>query len=205
MIISGSYFKSIIDVPNAENIHPNSELLGQKAELDNLIMQYEPDILIKTLGYHLYREFQSNLEVVQGATIQTVKPSADQKWKDLMSGKEYQIDGVWVKWPGIVHMEGTLKISFIANWVYLKLLENESSGKLTDVGLVSLEAKGGTKLSVRGKQILCYRIFYELVVCGNNGVRSLYQFIEDMNDLVPDTYPHWQKTEFNASKYATIW
>ncbi len=198
MIISGSYFKSIIDVPNADNIHPNSNLLGNKSLLDNLIEQYERDILIKTLTYHNYKEFQSNLEVVENATVQTVKSGADQKWKDLFSGKEYQIDGVNVLWPGIVFKEVDLEISFIAYWVYCKLLKEERS-RLTGIGMVSIEAKGAKKVSSQGKYLESDAAFYELVVCGNNGVRSLYQFIEDMNNVTPDTYPHWQKTEFKRA------
>lgn len=197
MIISGSYFKSIIDVPNAEAIHPNSNLLGNKAELDHLIEECEPDILIRTLGYSLYKEFQSNLEVVDPATVQTVKDDADQKWKDLMNGKEYQIDDVYVKWPGIIFKQGALDRSFIAYHTYNTFLRKDRS-QLTGAGVVSIKAKNAKIVSSLDLYLMSDKRFYELVVCGVNGLRSLYQFIEDMNDVTVDTYANWSGESFRS-------
>lgn len=63
MLISRSIFQNGLLIANSQDTTPNSNLLGNKVKLDSFIEQYERDILITTLGYDLYKELQSNLEV----------------------------------------------------------------------------------------------------------------------------------------------
>lgn len=211
MIAPRSCYKSPIDIPNSDASEPNGNLSGNTTKLDNFREGYERDVLIKCLGYPLYKELQSNLEVLETATEQTVKSTADQKWKDLVDGKEYQLDGKTVIWDGLVFKEGIYYRSLIAQYVYFHFVMDDVS-QYTTTGRQSEKTKNSVKVSMAPSAIKAWRKFYEMTVGsydtpiglyegsvlvgvdyygGDNGQRSLYQFINDMNHLSPNTYANW--------------
>ena len=63
-----------------------------------------------------------------------------QKWIDLVNGKSYTINGVDLKWNGLIYTKGTYKGSLLADYVYHSWLETQVS-YMTGVG----DAKGQPK------------------------------------------------------------
>ncbi|BFP39498.1 hypothetical protein FGF1_03430 [Flavobacteriaceae bacterium GF1] len=190
MIISRSYFKGLLDIPNIEDTAPNSSLLGNVSELDLFIREYERDYLIKALGYSLNKEFQSHLEVVDGQTEQTVRPDAPQKWKDLMDGKEYSKDGKLVNWRGLVFDDNGDQKSPIAPYVCYHFLKNDLS-RWMGTGIQTEKAKNSVKADPAPKAVAIWQLFYRMTVENVTDEVALFEFIEDMNDLDETTYPHW--------------
>lgn len=80
--------------------------------LNTFIATYEPEILRKSLGIGLYKDYLLG--------IAEVTPLA--KWTDLRDGKEYVVNGVDYKWRGLVN---ATKESFIANYVWYKFVTSD--------------------------------------------------------------------------------
>ncbi|QQV90638.1 structural protein [Polaribacter phage Freya_1] len=186
MITSSSYFNGSILIENIESIHPNSEELGLESKLDAFIQEYEPDVLIKCFGYSLYKEFMD-----QFSGDYTLKGSADQKWDDLLNGKEYQVNGINYYWRGLIYVEGGLKRSLISFYIFSKYIKRDFLG----VGIQSQK----TKETIPNPSLIyveAYNDFVNLTVKGKNGLVSLYQFLTDMNTISSDTYANWSPTNF---------
>lgn len=197
MITSSSYFTGIIEIPNISTANtPNASRVGKQTKIARFIEEYELDVLSKCLGFSLHKDFQLQLEVVPPATVQTVKDSADQKWKDLYSGKEYELNGKPVKWQGLVFKQGTIDISLISYYVFTQFFKHDMT-HYGDIGLQIEKAKNAKRAYYGPKYVLSSQKFYELTVGNSNdiyktsGYRSLYQFMQDMNDIDPTTYPNW--------------
>ena len=203
MITSLSYFKGLTNISNAEDTAPNSNLLGNVSEAQLFLEEYERDVLTKSLGYSLYKDLKSNLETLSGATVETVKSSAAQKYKDLMSGKEYTIDGVLVHWRGLLFTEGALKRSLITYYTFFYFLESDLS-RHSGIGLQTEKGKNSKKADPRPKALRAWSKFYELTVESRDNEKSLYQFIEDMNKLDSSTYPDWRPYEFGRRNLWSI-
>ncbi|WP_407265047.1 hypothetical protein R5N98_02695 [Tenacibaculum maritimum] len=210
MITSSSCFKGDIHVPNSQDTAPNSNLLGNVSELDMFIHEYEPDVLIKCLGRSLYNEFSNQFK-----EDYSLKDTADSKWDDLLKGKEYTISGKTVNWKGLIYKQGQYDKSLIAYYVYYHFLSNDIEN-YTGTGVSTKKSKNTEKVSPIPKAVRAWRKFYELTVGGfyspilinnnhgygidwignDNGDKSLYQFIQDMNNINPNTYPNWQPKRF---------
>lgn len=199
MITARSYYTKLnIAVPNADDTAPNSNLLGNGTELDLFGEKYERDVLTKCLGYAEYKKFQSNLEVVSPATLQTLKGDADVKWDWLLNGREYQINGVTYFWKGLMNDDE----SMIAYYVFHHHFKNNLDS-YTGIGLVQEEGKGSTHVNPGKRYVDSYNWFYEWAIgnyydCDTSdfGVKSLYQFISDMNDLDATAFPDWMPHNF---------
>ncbi len=214
-----TYYKAEIFIPNTQASASDS-LTGVVADVNQFISQYEREALIKTLGFPLYDEFAAEFDV-DGNDVWTIKPAADQKWKDLLNGKEYTIGGDTVNYRGMIFTEPfsgtTLSRSFIAYYIYYNYL-NDNMEDYAGTGITELQAKNATRTSPIPKSIRSWRRFYELVVgsfnqpalienrSGRFGTdwfgtddteRSLYQFIDDQNELIADTYADWKPTQFD--------
>lgn len=202
MITSSSYFTGIIEVPNISTANtPNASRVGKQTKLARFIEEYELDVISKCLGAYLSKEFQSKLEVVSPATVQTVKSSAEQKWKDLFNGKEYSLNGQPVEWRGLIFKQGTVDISLISYYVFMQFFRHDMT-RFGDIGLQIEKAKNAKRAFYGPKYVLAGQKFYELTVGNSNdiyktsGYRSLYQFIQDMNDIDPTTFPNWMPYSF---------
>lgn len=102
-IVNQSFFIEPIELPN----------LTHAATLEKLtasINKYEPECLLKILGYPLYKLFGTE---------------ASQRMTDLLSGAEYTDgSGNLQKWQGLKH---DTVISLIANYIYCGIKEYEAS------------------------------------------------------------------------------
>lgn len=203
MISSRSHFKGLISIPNVEDTAPNSNLLGNVSEIQLFIEEYEREVLTKSLGYALNKEFQSYLEVAQNATVHTIKTDAPQKWKDLFSGKEYSLNGRTVNWRGITFKDGSLDRSLIAYYVFFFFLKSDLA-RYYGTGIQTENSKNSTKADPAPKALDAWRKFYELTVEGDTDERSMFQFIQDMNDLDESTYQKWKPYSFGKLNFASI-
>lgn len=197
MILSSQYFTMWeLAIANAEPKAPNSNLLGNVETLKSFIEHCEREVLSLALQRTNYKLFYE--DSIDHSTS-TVKSAADQKWKDLFSGKEYKVDGVDVIWRGLVFTEGGLKRSLLAHYTYYCFMKHDISHH-GSVGLMIEKAKNSKRADYAPKTTLAYRTFLSMVNGDldssphhNGGRRTLDQFINDMNALDPSTYPGWRQ------------
>ena len=142
MLIDTSYFqKGALFIPAAitqPSIGSNTPTAA--SELQAAIDQREYEVLVGALGYAQYQELVSNLELLSGNTSYTVKPTAPQKWKDLVNGVTY--DGK--RWQGLVFTIGTKKLSLLANYTFFFYLK-EDYANYTTTGVQVSEAENSTR------------------------------------------------------------
>ena len=145
-LIDYTYFIGEINVPNV------SQQTDVLSKLNHFIGKYEKDILIKLLGYTLYKAFTSGLEDVSPA----------QKWLDIRDGKEYQItkDGkeYTVKWNGLINSD---KQSLIANYVYYHIILDELTFN-TGLGIASPNQENADKSLAFNKMSSAFNGFVDL-------------------------------------------
>lgn len=219
-----TYYKADISIPHAQT-SVSDTATGERIRLNIYISQYEREALIKTLGYTLYNEFSDQFDV-SANNVWTLKGAADAKWGELLNGKEYTVNSNTVFYRGMVFTEpystanatgDDLNRSFMAYYIYYNYL-NDDMEDYGGTGITELQAKNATRISPIPKSIRSWRRFYELVVgtfnqpallqnrtgmigldwFGTNDTeRSLYQFIDDQNTLVADTYADWEPTRFD--------
>lgn len=199
MITSLSYYNGLIAIANAEDTAPNSNLLGNNASLLKAMQKYERDVLVRVFGYDLFKLFEAEFDIDATSGAWTIKGAAATKWKDLLNGKEYTLNSVNVIWKGLIFSEGGTATlanqSLLANYVYAKWIE-ENEFSHSGVGFLKETPKGAIQASGRSKWASAMNEFYSLTVEGNGGIRSLYQFIGDMNALDDTTYPNWIGEDF---------
>jgi hypothetical protein len=194
MIISRSYFKSIVQIPNAQDTAPNSNLIGNATSLDYYIEEFERDILVDCFGYPLYSEFINELD---SSTSNGLKSTANQKWDDLLNGKEYDIDGLPVKWRGLIFKDKLLDRSLIAYYVFCEFLSNNLVS-FKGTGAQIEKTKNSINVTADPLYVASFRTFHKLTEFTNctHGFRSLYDFIQDMNNVSPGTYANWHPKRF---------
>lgn len=98
-LIDKTYFVKDINIPDSAY-----------NDLDAYIERYEKEILIQLLGYELWKLVDSN--------------NGQQPVASLINGKEYQVNGITVKWGGLVNKE---KISLIAYYVFYQWARNNAT------------------------------------------------------------------------------
>ena len=220
MITTPEYYKGDIHIPNVVNASPAVNDLSNDSELNRFISQYEREVLIKLLGYNLYKEFSEQFDV-DGDGQWTIKPASDQKWKDLLNGKEYTIDSVTYNFRGLIFSEGLgnslINISLLSYYVFYNFLSNDVD-TYSSVGVQSELAKNADRVSAIPRAVKAWDKFYQLSVgtyntpmyitnaSGMNGIdwfgcddgeRSLFEFINDINLETPDTYADWKPQRIN--------
>lgn len=202
MITSTSYYIGNIQVPGVQTAEiPNTDRIGKQSVLNNFIDEYEVDYLSKSLGFTNYDAFSKELEVKENETLQTIKESAPQKWKDLLNGKTYIKDGLTVRYRGLIYSENGIPKSPMAYYVFSKFFEHDMS-HYGNIGLQIEKAKNSERANYAPKLILANQKHYNLTVGDKDdpkesaGYRSLYQFIQDMNDIDSSTYPNWSPYKF---------
>ena len=212
MITTRSYFKGEIQISNAEDKAPNSNLLGNGLSLDQFIARYERDVLTRLFGFDLYKLFSDQFDVSLSNGLWTLKTGADAKWDELLNGKEYTLGGVNVKWQGLVFKDGTVNNgidqSLISYYVYSKFIE-ATEFTHSGVGMQSELSKNSNRVNARSKVADAFNSFYNLAIgqenyynnyhyydsyYNNSGYRSLYQYLSDMNSEDALNYPNWCPT-----------
>lgn len=143
-IIDGSYFIKDYLVPGMES-NPDAPINNNSFEV--YIDKYARLLLQNALGNVLYDELDGELETNK----LSVKDSAPQKWKDLVTGKSYTKDGVQLKWKGLQITEGTFKSSVLVpftyyHWMIDQLSETSLFGEVKGSAVNSLNVSSDHKL-----------------------------------------------------------
>lgn len=209
MITDASFYKGSIAISNAEELAPNPNL-GNRSLLERAISQYERDVLVRLFGYDLFKLFEAQFDVNSATGVWTIKGTADAKWGELLNGKEYTNSGLDVTWRGLIFTDGgtdnPADQSLLAYYVYTKYLDEDGFSH-SGTGMQSEEPKNSVRVNSRSKWVEAWNDFYEIAI-GNYttytyehhhhyhnmypiGLRSLYEFLTDMNALDSTTYPNW--------------
>ena len=217
-IITRSYFeKGETMIANVLDLAPNSDLLGNGVSIEVFIARYERDILTRLFGYDLYSEFVSQFDIDPVTDLWTLKAaSVGTKWDWLLNGYEYTKDGAKVKWQGLIFSEGgsanELKQSLIAYYVYSKYIE-ATAFQNAGIGMVADQGKNSVRVDANADVALATNDFFALAIgyydysikyydgcfswlVTGSGYRSLYNFLEDMNQEDPLNFPAWQPGVF---------
>ena len=211
-IIDATYFEhGNLHIPNNNNITTEPvDSPSVVSELDSFISKYERELLLNALGVTLYDELQASLLDLD---------NADQKWIDLVRGKNYtNADGNIKRWDGL---QGYDKQSLIAFYIFTEYLRNDNE-TYTTTGIVKNEAKNALVANPTPKFIKAYNQFIEayqggistsrpiVVVNGFGSVGldyygsesvqvSLFRYLTDANDLDDTSFPDF---EFKLYEYA---
>ena len=123
--IDSTYFTGEIFIPNASS----------DTKLTAAITQYEKEILMKLLGYPLYKALQADLVLGEPQT---------QKYIDLVDGKEFThtFDGVeyTLKWEGL---RNSGKLSLIDYYVYHEYVRRDITRMYEGAGIATPKAGEG--------------------------------------------------------------
>ena len=104
-LINQTYFVGEINIP-----------VKTYGNIDTFISRYEREILIKLFGYTLYKLISA---------YSSTNPSASpQRIRDIIEGKEFELDGFIYKWNGLINPE---KESIIAYYVYYHYVRSQQS------------------------------------------------------------------------------
>lgn len=158
-IIDGSYFIKELYVPNADEINS-----GSGDELSLFIDDKARQCLKNALGYTLYNELDGN---ITNGTLNTAAPA---KWQNLVNGVEYTLSGNTFKWQGLIYIEGLMKKSLLATYVYYYWLTEQQS-KMSGVGEVVVNAKNAININSTQR----------LVRVWNDFVRQYQEGLSDHN------------------------
>lgn len=212
MIIDNTYFKNEIYIPNAKPAVTGA-LKGVALEVAFIIEEYSRDCLIKCLGYSLFLELESKLDITKPNGL---IDGVDEKWNELLNGVTYvNTLGKTVKWRGIRFAtinsaEPVIDTSFLAYYVYYFYERNAYITKANSGNEIA-EAKNAVSVKPTLKVTDAWRKFIKLVqgekplatVIQNNygygldwyvggSEISLYEFINDSNKIVEGTYADFQ-------------
>ncbi len=199
-IIDNTYFeKGWLFIPNNKdtNAEPTASPSAQ-SEIDFFIEEYERELLLNALGVTLFNDLIAN-------------PS-DQKWVDLIDGKDYTINSKTKRWNGL---KGANKQSLIAFYVYCQYLRNDNSTYLT-TGIAQNTANNAERSDPAPKFVKSWNRFlsqyqgngynygYPTVITNRSGMVGLdyygqdnvevnmFQYLTDQNELTPTDFPDFE-------------
>jgi len=184
MIITTAYFlNKNVFIPNAvaqPSIGSNTptSINQLQAEID----EREDELLLSFLGQaqkaELYDQFESNGDW---------KPTALQKWKDLVDGVDFNDK----HWNGLRYTIGTKKISLIAYYVYFYYLKEDFSTYST-TGIQVAQAENAISQLPNEKQVSAWNRFVNIYNGGNIQTKN-YAFSRNWNG----TMLRWNNGERN--------
>lgn len=184
MLIDASYFVGELNIPNTDD-------LSVLSELTSFINKYEVNFMREALGMDLYRAFMNALGQTSAGYLNVTEGKAnediDQKWKDLLNGKEYiGLDVRLHKWIGFVSVADDVsgKKSPIANYVYYWWMRSHAT-QSTGVSEVVANADNAVNVSVAEK---ASRAWNEMV----EWIHDLIWFMDYSSSFADyNYYPGW--------------
>jgi hypothetical protein len=202
LLISTNDFEFGAYVPNRDDA-PNSDIIGNEPILEGFIEEYVTNCLVETLGWDLW--FELNAQLVDGA----LPPGADQKWLDLVNGKD--------------NYKGMLK-GMLVGYVYFYWLQNDIIDYST-TGTQRDTSDNANNVRPDSKMITQYGKFFDQAIGrygagptiiqkdgGRTGIiwgahygsnwKSMYEFLRENYE---ETYPDWKPNLFiNQVNYYDI-
>ncbi len=176
-LITNSYFIREINIPS-------NALTNDMAEY---ITQYEKDILIKLLGYELYKDYLSS--------------PGDRRWTRLISGYEYteEFNGLTtsVKWEGLTN---TALVSLIAYYIYYWYM-NFHASDTTTIGESITEKENALGISPTSKMVNAWNNCVELYgrISDIVIIPSAYNFLRKFEDDDTNGYTGWIFTSMDKT------
>lgn len=159
-LIDTTYFINEISLPVDEI----------SSELTSFITKYEKEILIKILGYDLYKAFTTALTGFDPA----------EKWGLLRDGCDYEISGITYNWPGLINTE---KESLIAYYVFYQFSCNSSTFN-SSIGGQIIKSENSVLTDNRRKQVFAYNKMVDMI-------SQMNDFINYTNSENSATYPNY--------------
>lgn len=133
-IVNQSFFVEDIFIPNLTHTSDINRVMS-------FVNKYEPNCLIKIMGYPLYRLFQSE---------------NTQRMTDLLNGVEYEdSEGNIQRWQGLVH---DTNVSLIASYVYF-YFEESKKAQSTGTGTSTQKPEAGIASSPADKMAKAWNFF----------------------------------------------
>lgn len=148
LYIDKTYFTKQLSVSNTEE--PTSDAT---AELNSSIDRYVSQFLKLTLGNVLFAELKSY------TTNGELDDDAPQKWKNLIDGCDYVIDGTTYTWQGLRYTDGAFKVSLLANYVYVNQFNTNINSQL---GQVLIEGKNSNVVDSTPHLVSIWNDFVEM-------------------------------------------
>lgn len=168
MIIDHTYFVGKINLPQVGNT-PGRDTVDEFIEI------YETEYLKKILGYDLWKAFTDGIDG---------SGPHDQRWEDLLAGKDYDFQGHNKNWPGF-----EAKPSPIGQYVYYQYMENGAAIN-TLVGTATQAVDNNNKVSPFEKMVSAWNDMVELNIL-------LWNFLYANRTVYPEwKYQHWWGTWF---------
>lgn len=150
------YFQKELSIPNLNDAGDAITILTQYAD------EYGRKCLKGALGNVLFPIFDAY--VVNGVfPPKPADPDTDVvplKWRKLVDGCDYDLDGVTYTWGGLLKTEGLFKSSLLTPFVYYYWLNGQSE-LLTGVGLKVVEAKNAVSINPTQKLVSVWNSFIE--------------------------------------------
>lgn len=115
MFLTHDYFINELHIVGHNKSAPTgstTDSTSSNAKLSNAIKEYEAEVLEKVFGFEMLKELSKNVE------NKAVKSSAPEKWKKLVNGEEYTLNGTKYNWRGLLFSLGGIKKSLLAYYVY---------------------------------------------------------------------------------------
>lgn len=137
--------------------------------ITEFIYQYESEFLKKALCYELWKAFSDGI---------AGSGSAEERFEDLINGKEFEIGDKKYYWNGFKPTEG--KKTPIANYVFYKFMEDKHSDN-TNIGIVQSKAANAEVVPYQKKM---YDAWNEMAVM----MIDLKLFL----DFNTEIYPEWK-------------
>lgn len=191
-IIDETYFTRKYAIPNT-----NEAQTEAKDNLELFINQCVRQLLRDALGVDLFNELDGF--IVEGVFDEDTAPD---KWKDFVLGKEYTLNDVKLKWPGIISEEGLFKQSLLVPYVFHFWLENEFSIQ-SGVGEVVVNAKNAKNVNPTQSLVSSWNdfiLFYQGSTFCNHHHHHIYYNFEGVRYV--DYYPyHFESINVSLIKF----
>lgn len=172
-LIDATYFIRNINIPNIDIAKISNAVTLER--LNWFIMKYEPECLLKILGYSLYKAV-----LTENSTRIT----------ELIFGAEYVNSwGTTKKWEGLI--QPTPKISLIANYIYYYFQEasaTQTSGVNTNVP----KGEASEAVSVGDKMIYAWQFF-------NRETAKMVDFLVNKNSVGTAVYPEFTQWTYRQT------
>lgn len=169
-LINQSFFVGEINIPNT-NVQAVSE------KLSYFINKYEPECLLKILGYPLYRVFGNE---------------ASQRMTDLINGAEYfDALGNVNKFKGLIHDTNYSLIAYYIYYFFQKSSITESTGVSTKLP----DSEAGKTVSPADKMISAWNNF----ATESQSLISFLWFKGDVNDN--RVYPEFSNSQYWSARF----
>jgi len=146
MLIDKTYFQGDISLPNIQDVSHETDLV------DILIESKSCSLLESILGRDNFLSLQAN------CTDGVLNDDAEQKWKDLVQGKSYELHNQKFYFKGLIQEGDLYKTSLIADFVFCEWLR-QSRSQQTGIGEVVIQAQNAMNVSSGSKLISVWNRF----------------------------------------------